>query len=248
VLLFKTHEFVRTIEYIEAICNELNFDIIKIDEQKDKILKLNKISEATQSHKISTVSNLINEKIKIVTSVMQNNPNNSRLIPTSKPPNETNLDSSKNVYINNINNKSNLNNDNKNAESTSNCIFLSQSDYEDNNEHNSDMIIDDQIIITDTNGVNHSPHNNQDLINNEYNNYNTKDIKNKEYQEEIKEKISLLTDNIYKISANKKTLIMIPDNFEDLEDEKGFYYSLCNKSANTKCPIIILTGNCCVKL
>ena len=226
VLLFKTNDFVRTIDYIEAICNELNFDIIKIDEQKDKIAKLNKISEATQSHKIMTVSNAINEKIKIVTNIVQNNPQNCNVLQSTYGQNgqtRPSLD----IIIPHIDNS----NDKKFQNSNNNSIFKSKEDIseEASEENNFDNNLNTNLAMKEPISGN---------MGGVVKNGEVKKMTN----DEIKEKISLLTDNIYKISANKKTLILIPDNFEDLEDEKSFYNNLCSKSINTKCPFIILTS------
>jgi hypothetical protein len=65
--------YVELVKTIETICNDMDYKILKLDElESGKINKLNKISEATQSQRLSSLPEYINEKLKILDKIVNN--------------------------------------------------------------------------------------------------------------------------------------------------------------------------------
>lgn len=74
-LLFdKSDDYFQNVKLIEALCNDYHYKIIRIDElDKEKNRKLNKISEACQSQRIFTLKDSLNDKTKLLQTVVSQN-------------------------------------------------------------------------------------------------------------------------------------------------------------------------------
>lgn len=65
--VYQEEDVLSVSKIVESVCNELNYNIIKYDElEKEKSAQLQKISEATQSHRITSVNDSISEKLQIL--------------------------------------------------------------------------------------------------------------------------------------------------------------------------------------
>ena len=71
-LIFDTNDdFFRNTNIIESICNEYHYNIIRIDQlEVQKVSKLAKISEASQSQRIFTLKDSLNDKTKYLQNVL----------------------------------------------------------------------------------------------------------------------------------------------------------------------------------
>jgi hypothetical protein len=68
-------DYVEKIKIIESICYELDYKIIRIDElEPQKNAHLNKISEATQSMRLSCLSERLSDKLKVLERIVSNDP------------------------------------------------------------------------------------------------------------------------------------------------------------------------------
>jgi len=66
-------DYVEKIKIVESICNELDYKIIRIDElEAQKNSQLNKISEATQSMRLSCLSERLSDKLKVLERIVNN--------------------------------------------------------------------------------------------------------------------------------------------------------------------------------
>jgi len=73
-VLFDDIDYVSSQKIIESVCNDLDYHIIKIDDlESKKLLKLNKISEATQSQRITSISDIVKEKLGMLEKILNNN-------------------------------------------------------------------------------------------------------------------------------------------------------------------------------
>jgi hypothetical protein len=72
-LVINDNNYIDLIKSIEAICNDLDYKIIRLDElENQKNNKLNRISEATQSQRISCLPEALNEKLKMLERIINN--------------------------------------------------------------------------------------------------------------------------------------------------------------------------------
>jgi hypothetical protein len=72
-VIYEHQDICQKVSYIESICSEMNFKLLKLDELEcQKSYKLNKISEATQSHSLSCLPEPINDKLKILERIVNN--------------------------------------------------------------------------------------------------------------------------------------------------------------------------------
>ena len=70
----KSDDYFQNLKLIEALCNDYHYKIIRIDElEKEKNRKLNKISEACQSQRIFTLKESLNDKTKLLQTVVSLN-------------------------------------------------------------------------------------------------------------------------------------------------------------------------------
>ena len=59
--------YIEKIKTVETICSDLDYKVIRLDElEMGKLNKLNKIAEATQSQRISSLPEGLSEKLKIL--------------------------------------------------------------------------------------------------------------------------------------------------------------------------------------
>jgi hypothetical protein len=88
VLCDPSENFIDKIKLIECICNDLDYKIIRLDElENQKINKLNKISEATQSQRLSCLPETLNEKLKILERIVNNDHMKLNYLINNKSPN-----------------------------------------------------------------------------------------------------------------------------------------------------------------
>ena len=74
-------EYVEKIKLVESICHELDYKIIRIDElEPQKNAHLNKISEATQSMRLSCLSERLSDKLKVLERIVSNDQNKFNLL------------------------------------------------------------------------------------------------------------------------------------------------------------------------
>lgn len=156
------------------ICGDQDYKIIRLDElENQKMNKLNRISEATQSQRLSCLPEALNEKLKILERIISNN------------------------------------------HQKFNSLFNNHIDLSDSQP--SSMTPTTSTTASET--ITH---------------YFTQDTKERSIYNTIQ-------DNVYRICAKKKTLILIVDSFKN-EDDKTYLNGIINKISLTKCPIIILTS------
>lgn len=74
-VLYDDYDHLSSQKLIEAVCNDLDFNLLKIDDlETKKVLKFQKVSEATQSQRISSVPDIIKEKLGTLEKILNNFP------------------------------------------------------------------------------------------------------------------------------------------------------------------------------
>ena len=66
LVLYQKEDYMQNIKKIEMICDDLGYQIIRLDEEANKAMKLNKASEATKSKRISSLPEDLKNKINII--------------------------------------------------------------------------------------------------------------------------------------------------------------------------------------
>jgi hypothetical protein len=75
LVIYDHTDFLSQIATLEAIFEDLDYNIIRIDPiEKNKNQKLNEISEAFQSNRISSLDDRKGDKLKILEKLVNNNP------------------------------------------------------------------------------------------------------------------------------------------------------------------------------
>ena len=213
-VLFKNDEdFLGLIKDIEVICNNLDYQIIRIDDETNKQMKLNKISEATKSQRISSIDEQLIQKINILEymighSKWRNFLLNSGVIYDSKikiPLTDSLIFEKENP---------------SQIKTQSTDINLEKLSFSQNNskESNSRTI----------------------SILGKENNSTTSSI-NRNSQEYIV--LENFKQNVFNICLKKKTLILISDSLNMSDENKEYLNQIIKKIPDSKCPIVILTNN-----
>ncbi len=83
LFIYDTEDYLGKIKVLEAVFDDLDFNIIRIDPtEKKRNAKLNEIAEAFQSNRISSLDEKKSEKLKIIEKIVNNNPSKmSQIIP-----------------------------------------------------------------------------------------------------------------------------------------------------------------------
>ena len=213
-VLFKNDEdFLGLIKDIEVICNNLDYQIIRIDDETNKQMKLNKISEATKSQRISSIDEQLIQKINILEymighSKWRNFLLNSGVIYESK----IKIPLTDSVIFEKENPSQ--------IKTQSTDINLEKLSFSQNNskESNSRTI----------------------SILGKENNSTTSSI-NRNSQEYIV--LENFKQNVFNICIKKKTLILISDSLNMNDENKEYLNQIIKKIPDSKCPIVILTNN-----
>ena len=75
LIIFDCDDHLNKIKMLEAICDDMDYNIIRIDQtEKSRNSKLNSISEAFQSNRISSLDEKKSDKLKILEKIINNNP------------------------------------------------------------------------------------------------------------------------------------------------------------------------------
>jgi hypothetical protein len=75
LVIYDSEDYLSRVKMLEAICEDLDYNIIRIDQiDKNRNLKLNEISEAFQSNRISSLDERKSEKLRILEKIVNNNP------------------------------------------------------------------------------------------------------------------------------------------------------------------------------
>jgi len=73
-VLYDDNDYLSSQKIIEAVCNDTDFNILKIDDlENKKMSKFSKISEATQSQRITSISDIVKEKLGLLEKILNNN-------------------------------------------------------------------------------------------------------------------------------------------------------------------------------
>lgn len=200
LVLYQKEDYMNNIKKIEMICDDLGYQIIRLDEEANKAVKLNKASEATKSKRISSLPEELKNKINIIEYLTLQ---------------KDNYKWKKYIEENDIHVPE--------KSSTEIVIDLENNDTQISTQQNT---ITNLLNINLISKANHSNNPNIDKNTNEY-----KIFEN-------------FQNNLFDISLNKKTLILITDTFTPVDDDnRNYLSSIISKIPSTKCPIIILTNN-----
>jgi hypothetical protein len=211
-VIYDDLDFISSEKIIEAVCNDMDYQILKIDDLEiRKLLRFQKISEATQSKRISSVPDSLNNKVDILEKILNNN--TERFLSFF---NSNNTDE-------NIDNNTNDNNLLKNEAK----ILNSKKDKEKEAKKNNNRNLHEK---------NHLGINNLINISKEITDFYTSNITKE------REVFKAIKHNMMKFVNNKKTLILISDTFSNIEESKSYINSILGKVNETKTPIIILTS------
>lgn len=73
-VLYDDNDYLSSQKIIEAVCNDMDFNILKIDDlETKKLQKFSKISEATQSQRITSIPDTVKEKLGLLEKILNNN-------------------------------------------------------------------------------------------------------------------------------------------------------------------------------
>jgi len=211
IVVDKDYNSKNTLKLLDLILNEKNYTKIVINElEVNKSDTLVKVKEATQSQRLSTMSEKLKDKCKILKQISNSNMNSNRNLL---------VNAGDNNYI-----------------SSCNMLF------------NENIIVQDSqpfLMSYSTQADNHIPMFLQENpFNKTLNSSNTNSITDFNSMNELNTNNTLLNviSNIQKKTLDSKTIITIIDNFDNIDDNKGFLNALTNTISNTKCPIIIFTS------
>ena len=214
-VLFKNDEdFLGLIKDIETIYNNLDYQIIRIDDESNKQIKLNKISEATKSQRISSIDEQLIQKINILEymighSKWRNFLLNSGVIYESK------------IKI-----------------PLSDSFIFEKENPSQIKTQSTDINILEKLSFSQNN----SKDSNSRTISilGKENNSTTSSI-NRNSQEYIV--FENFKQNVFNICLKKKTLILISDFLNMNDENKEYLNQIIKKIPDSKCPIVILTNN-----
>ena len=199
LVLYQKEDYMQNIKKIEMICDDLGYQIIRLDEEANKAMKLNKASEATKSKRISSLPEDLKNKINIIEylTLQKENYKWKKYLEEND------------IHVPEKNNEM--------------VIDLENNDTQISTQQNT---ISNLLNINLISRANHANAQNIDKTTNEY-----KVFEN-------------FQSNLFDISFNKKTLILITDTFTPVDDDnRNYLSSIISKIPSTKCPIIILTNN-----
>ena len=215
-VLYKSDEdFLGTIKQIEIICNSLDYQILRIDDEINKQMKLNKISEATKSQRISSIDEQLIQKINILEYMMGHHKWRRFLLNSGI------------IYDTKIK-----------IPLTDNFNFEKENPYQIKTQ-STDLNLLDKLSFSQNNSKDGNNSRTISILGKENNSSSSSVLRNsQEYQilENFKQ-------NIFTSYCKKKTLILISDFFNMTDENKDYLNQIIKKIPDSKCPIIILTNN-----
>ncbi len=233
-MLYDDFDFISTEKIIEAVCNDMDYQILKIDDLENrKMLRFHKISEATQSKRISSISDALNNKVDILDKILNNN--TERFLSFFN-----NNNNEINNEINNCNNE--INNYNKNNHQEKKAVkyqaknIHSKKEKDKDKDKNKEIKKNNNKNLQEKNPINGISISNLINISKEITDFYTSNITKE------REVFKAIKHNMMKFINNKKTLILISDTFTNIEESKSYLNTILGKVNETKTPIIILTS------
>lgn len=144
LLIYTQSEIIDSIKVIEAVCNELNYYILKFDElENHKNVKIISTYEATKSHRIKSVNDVLLDKIDLLEKIIREEPTKLSNITNSTVAQSTtniNLNFNINLNINISSNQTNMDDKTEYLKSIINSSMLSNNNFNSVNPENLSII------------------------------------------------------------------------------------------------------------